>query len=496
MVSSLTEFYIWLVKFLVLLQDLRKCLGAADPADIPGLCLCSDQLSDPKTPWDVSSHVLIELRNWWQRRVAGAGPDSQMTDYLYWILVSRFCGPATTVIVPCTVPSRLSIKTLGQAVSFTGECYTSVITLFPEQVQLLNTAPSRLFVAGPPGTGKSVVLLLMGIEWLRWLHDVYIVSTGMWSRAACSMLYNMLLSTMLLKMTTKVSPNQLHYLQYDFTQSTDVEKAIRDLSQTASGRPLYIIADEAGPEDKFDTFQGFCGELLEIVPHLHLWAASCYHKVAPAGWQEEYLTRPLRSPPVVVREVEQDIVMALDRDVQAYSERGVPDHTDGPPVKHIIHHGHGRSPYWPVNCVNCGREVARFLLSLQMGASTNSTTFASGGMAPPCLQWRDVLVLYWGDISDRLGMMTGLKEAGIPVRLMKDDDIEDVATARSDVVWIAKGQHVRGLERKVIVYVEPDLRHAVVDIRAVRLHFLSRCTSQLVIVSAEVTSSSNTSICF
>ncbi|XP_025113052.1 uncharacterized protein LOC112575406 isoform X2 [Pomacea canaliculata] len=50
-------------------EDLCGCLGTADPANIPGLCLCCDQLSDPKTPCDVSSHVLRELGHWWQRRV-------------------------------------------------------------------------------------------------------------------------------------------------------------------------------------------------------------------------------------------------------------------------------------------------------------------------------------------------------------------------------------------------------------------------------------------
>ncbi|XP_025103292.1 uncharacterized protein LOC112569647 [Pomacea canaliculata] len=70
-------------------QSLCRCLGTSDPVDIIGLCLCSDQLSDPKTSCDVSSHVLSELGHWWQRRVAGAGPDSHMTFDLYKTLVAR-----------------------------------------------------------------------------------------------------------------------------------------------------------------------------------------------------------------------------------------------------------------------------------------------------------------------------------------------------------------------------------------------------------------------
>ncbi|XP_025079706.1 uncharacterized protein LOC112555487 [Pomacea canaliculata] len=99
-----------------LTQDLCRCLGkpqTTDAAGAAGLCLTSDQLSDPKTPWDVSSHVLRELGHWWQRRVADAGPDSHMTLDVYRTLIARFCGPATTVTVPCTCPPRVTVLCLG-----------------------------------------------------------------------------------------------------------------------------------------------------------------------------------------------------------------------------------------------------------------------------------------------------------------------------------------------------------------------------------------------
>ncbi|XP_025111737.1 uncharacterized protein LOC112574724 [Pomacea canaliculata] len=91
-----------------LIQELCRCLGTtSDPADITGLCLCRDLLSDPKTLYDVSSHVLKELGHWWQRRMAVAGPDFHMTLWVYKALLARFCGPATTVSVPCTCPPRV-----------------------------------------------------------------------------------------------------------------------------------------------------------------------------------------------------------------------------------------------------------------------------------------------------------------------------------------------------------------------------------------------------
>lgn len=71
------------------LQDLCCCLGTADPANIASLCLCRDQLSDPKAPWDVDDNVLRELGEWWKRRVEVSEPNPQMTPDQYKRLVAR-----------------------------------------------------------------------------------------------------------------------------------------------------------------------------------------------------------------------------------------------------------------------------------------------------------------------------------------------------------------------------------------------------------------------
>lgn len=93
---------------------------------------------------------------------------------------------------------------------------------------------------------------------------------------------------------------------------------------------------------------------------------------------------------------------------------------------------------------------------------------------PPRLQYRDVLVLYTGDDGDYDGVLKGLSDGSVPLMVMMDGDIDDVAMARQDVVWAANGDRVRGLERKIIVCLGDD---------DFPLHIMSRCSSQLVVVS-------------
>ena len=52
------------------------------------------------------------------------------------------------------------VRTEGQGVCETGERLTKEIILHPEQIDALNCGARLVHITGPPGTGKTVVLML------------------------------------------------------------------------------------------------------------------------------------------------------------------------------------------------------------------------------------------------------------------------------------------------------------------------------------------------
>ena len=97
--------------------------------------------------------------------------------------------------------------------------------------------------------------------------------------------------------------------------------------------------------------------------HLYLWCAGVYHRHIPPELQEEVLTTPLRSAPVIVREVRSELFVHSS-DIRDYSDSGLPAPGDGPSVIELHHDGDGHRGQDPVACDQCGRDVAAKLRSI------------------------------------------------------------------------------------------------------------------------------------
>ena len=108
-------------------------------------------------------------------------------------------------------------------------------------------------------------------------------------------------------------------------------------------------------------------ELTGRVKNLYLWCAGVVHTDIPPELQAEVLTTPLRSAPSVIREV-QPRLGVWSREVHDYSDSGLPAPGDGPSMIQLLHRGHRHRSEHPVDCVQCGRDVAAQLRELDVGA--------------------------------------------------------------------------------------------------------------------------------
>ncbi|KAK7087856.1 hypothetical protein V1264_021855 [Littorina saxatilis] len=216
-------------------DDVCKCLDLPITSDPVPYCLTSDDVTEPD--------------NWWKQRMAANGLDPAMNDSVYLDLVSRFCGPATTVSVFCSSEPRLGhrpdVRTEGEGVSETGHRFTRFMVT-PTQLTVLHVSPPFVFLVGPPGVGKTFVLILKALDWVGKGEHVLVLSTAEKSEASSCMIYQQLEQTVV----DPAAKSRIHLeyveLESDQNEGQDAaHDAVTSIVKNAQQGYLNIIVDEA-----------------------------------------------------------------------------------------------------------------------------------------------------------------------------------------------------------------------------------------------------------
>nr|KAG5690125.1 hypothetical protein BaRGS_003448 [Batillaria attramentaria] len=107
------------------------------------------------------------------------------------------------------------------------------------QLEFTQFLPVARFICGPPGTGKTVVLMLMACAWLLRGRHVHIASTWSGSLAAS------LLITFELLQLYQVYRTRVHLHQFNLKETEEMEPAVKTLLKAVDHEELFVICDEA-----------------------------------------------------------------------------------------------------------------------------------------------------------------------------------------------------------------------------------------------------------
>ncbi|KAK7095872.1 hypothetical protein V1264_005232 [Littorina saxatilis] len=486
------------------LQELQEGLSVDPGRNVSQVCLCEDDMADQ-----------TRLDAWWRASLErNEGGDPAMDTATYTQLVARFSIPLTTVELFLSRQPRLQLWTQGHLVHAVGMEHgrpMTCIALFPQQFQVLEEPPDDddvdvRILWGPTGTSKSIVLIIKGFFLLRkGCATVFVLQTSDDGAAAAYLVGHQVRETAgqgagSVQLVNMAGVGEKDWSgQYQWTEEgkKKVQAWVEELCQHAQthGR-VHILADEA----ECDVIAEIYRALKQRHVRFTLWAAGVKLRV-PAD-MERYvrkLTQPLRSPPAVVREVEQADDMK-DGTVPAYTRPPVSAPCDGPPVLTVDHYAdyysdrQGHEGVFPWRCARCGELVADMLRDLRVGCDDNAP-HGQGG-----LTYSDVFVL--GDMlcdtdtpdddpDSPAPFIRGLESRGVPTRKVAHNDTAAVrqlaemtsgptqraaGRGRDEAVTVANQNTVWGLERHVVVYLDSGFGADSTG----RLRSMSRSTAQVI----------------
>ncbi|KAL8622016.1 hypothetical protein ACOMHN_035544 [Nucella lapillus] len=355
------------------------------------------------------------------------------------------------------------------------------------------TNNSRVLVAGPPGTGKTTVLMCKGLQWLSEGKDVLVCSIHRDSVPTSWCLHTLLSEAK--RVHEKGAPvcphpeegeeeekegeggwGEVKYHSCVLDDGLAVQNAVGRVEgfESSSPRPLCLLFDYMAPDtsERCQLALEFIKTLTDCLPETsEIWTTDWYSTV-PDGFHLDHLHVPIRFTkelfPLINVPVEAlEINKSLPR---AYTYSSPLHATSGPDVIHLRHKGKGSDDKWPIHSEKCGRRVAKILQMIGVGqdasekpqedeAKADNNEEANRGEH---YQYRDVLIVTRNELErgETPAFARGLEAAGIPTSVFKgrgDDDVteqealSDVILAPEDKVVVMNNKGCIGLDRKVVV---------------------------------------------
>ena len=127
---------------------------------------------------------------------------------------------------------------MGEGIAETGWQFTQLV-LHPSQLSVLNSSERLAFLTGPPGCGKTLVLVLKGLQWLHLGKRVQVVSTREDSLAASHMIFEQLRRT-----ARPAAGGQVHIHIFGTSTPASTQTAVKTLMASVRDGELFVLCDE------------------------------------------------------------------------------------------------------------------------------------------------------------------------------------------------------------------------------------------------------------
>uniref|UniRef100_A0A2C9LH51 Uncharacterized protein n=1 Tax=Biomphalaria glabrata TaxID=6526 RepID=A0A2C9LH51_BIOGL len=175
--------------------ELKKSVDQLTNGRGVDMFLCQDELSSKFTSiWDQPKEVKSRLMSWWKDVVDNLLTNKEdkvctdndleketMSPKVYRQIIGRYCGLLSTVEVWSPNNPRVEVRSASEAANVCAKRFSKLV-LLPHQVEVLCSNHQRLFLYGPPGSGKTLLLILKAREWLLLNKTVIVLNV----RPGCS----------------------------------------------------------------------------------------------------------------------------------------------------------------------------------------------------------------------------------------------------------------------------------------------------------------------
>ncbi|BFZ15175.1 hypothetical protein BsWGS_18214 [Bradybaena similaris] len=256
------------------------------------LFLCSDELPPKNTTLFECADKMVKIRlgTWWKRvkMFLEETGDCEIEVPEYKQLIGRYCGLFSTVEVWSPTNPRMEVRSSSEAVKTCAERFCKFV-LLPCQLKALCSNDRLMCLYGPPGSGKTLVLMLKAKEWMLAGKTVALVNSRPGSNKGFPYAYGIYNRLVQIMMEFKIPFNRLYMVNIDSLQYKEDE--------LANIKPFHCVIMDEVSAASHTIIESLCHRQVDS-----LWCAAVFHDDLPVtGYTFSTLKmdKIIRCPPAV-----------------------------------------------------------------------------------------------------------------------------------------------------------------------------------------------------